>query len=409
MISQEKLTQARVSTRWGKWVLIVGIIFAAANLRAPLTSIGPIVEMIRQDTGMSSTATGMLTTLPLLAFAFFSPFAPKISRRIGLEYTLFGALLLLSIGIVLRSVPSVSLLFAGTALLGIAIAIGNVLLPSMIKQEFPYKVGLMTGVYAASMNLSAAIASGVSIPLTQGLGLGWRSALSVWALLAVVSIVLWIPQLRFRRQPSKNTLKIGESLWHSNLAWKVTLFMGLQSTVFYTVITWLPSILHEQGISQSEAGWLLSLTQFAGLLPTFIVPILAGRSSNQRWLVALTASFLIVGYLGLLGGLTSLAPLLVILIGIATGSAFSLATMFFVLRTHNAEQAAELSGMAQSVGYLLAAVGPILFGFIHDATGSWTIPLLILLVGAVLLFIIGMEAGSSKYVTASQQEKKSTV
>lgn len=409
MISQEKLTQARVSTRWGKWVLIVGIIFAAANLRAPLTSIGPIVEMIRQDTGMSSTATGMLTTLPLLAFAFFSPFAPKISRRIGLEYTLFGALLLLSIGIVLRSVPSVSLLFAGTALLGIAIAIGNVLLPSMIKQEFPYKVGLMTGVYAASMNLSAAIASGVSIPLTQGLGLGWRSALSVWAMLAVVSIVLWIPQLRFRRQPSKNTLKIGESLWHSNLAWKVTLFMGLQSTVFYTVITWLPSILHEQGISQSEAGWLLSLTQFAGLLPTFIVPILAGRSSNQRWLVALTASFLIVGYLGLLGGLTSLAPLLVILIGIATGSAFSLATMFFVLRTHNAEQAAELSGMAQSVGYLLAAVGPILFGFIHDATGSWTIPLLILLVGAVLLFIIGMEAGSSKYVTASQQEKKSTV
>ncbi|MFC3885686.1 CynX/NimT family MFS transporter [Bacillus songklensis] len=386
------------------WVLILGIIFAGANLRAPLTCVGPIIETIRQDTGMSNTLAGMLTTLPLLAFAFFSPLAPKIARRFGLEYTLFGALLLLAAGIILRSVPFLNMLFIGTALLGIAIAICNVLLPSLIKREFSNKVGIMTGTYSVSMNMWAAIASGVSIPITQGLGFGWRVALVCWVLLSVISIVFWIPQLRFHHQgtSSPNT---GGSLWHSGLAWKVTLFMGLQSTVFYAVITWLPAILHQQGISQSAAGWLLSLAQFASLPPTFIVPILAGRSSNQRGLVGFIVIFLLLGYIGLLSGITSLAPLYVILIGIAIGSAFGLATMFFVLRTHNAHQAAELSGMAQSAGYLLAAVGPTLFGLIHDMTHSWTIPILVLIAGAILLFIVGMGAGSNNYVTSTDSNK----
>lgn len=405
MLSKDNITHTPTSSRLGVWVLILGIVFAGANLRAPLTCVGPIIEMIRRDTGMSNTLAGMLTTLPLLAFAFFSPLAPKIARRFGLEYTLFGALLLLAAGIILRSVPFIDTLFIGTALLGIAIAVCNVLLPSMIKREFSNKVGIITGTYSVSMNMWAAIASGVSIPITQGLGFGWRVALVCWVLLSVVSIVFWIPQLRSHHQ-STNSPDTGGSLWHSGLAWKVTLFMGLQSTVFYAVITWLPSILHQQGISQSGAGWLLSLTQFASLPPTFIVPVLAGRSSNQRGLVSFTVIFLLLGYLGLLSGITSLAPLYVILIGIAIGSAFGLATMFFVLRTHNAHQAAELSGMAQSVGYLLAAVGPILFGFIHDMAHSWTIPLLILIVGAILLFIVGMEAGSNNYVTTLESNKR---
>lgn len=398
MISKNHITHTQTSSRFGIWVLILGIIFAAANLRAPLTSVGPIIETIRRDMGMSNTAAGMLTTLPLLAFALFSPFAPKIARRFGLEYTLFGALLLLGAGIMLRSIPLIQTLFMGTALLGIAIAICNVLLPGLIKREFSNRVGIMTGVYSVSMNMWAAIASGISIPITQGLGFGWRGALVCWVLLSIVSIVFWIPRLRLHHQPAMSPNK-GSSLWHSRLAWKVALFMGLQSTVFYVVITWLPSILHQQGLSQSEAGWLLSLTQFASLPATFVVPILAGRSSSQRGLVTFIVAFLLLGYIGLLSGITSFAPLYVILIGIAVGAAFGLATMFFVLRTHNAQQAAELSGMAQSVGYLLAAIGPTLFGFIHDVTGSWTIPLLILVAGAFLLFVVGMEAGSNQYVT----------
>jgi len=406
MISKGNITQKRVFAPMGIWVLLLGIIFAGANLRAPLTSVGPIIETIRQDTGMSHTLAGMLTTLPLLAFAFISPIAPKISRRFGLENTLFGALLLLVAGIIIRFVPYISTLFIGTAVLGIAIAVCNVLLPSLIKREFSNKVGIVTGIYAVSMNLWAAVASGITIPITEGLQLGWRGALASWVLLSVVSIVFWIPQLRVHRQ-SASSLDTGGTLWHSRLAWKVTLFMGLQSTAFYIVVTWLPSILHQQGISTSGAGWLLSLAQFASLPATLIVSILAGRFSNQRGLVGLSVIFLLLGYAGLFGGITSLAALSVILIGVGIGSAFGLATLFFVLRTQNAHQAAELSGMAQSIGYLLAAIGPTLFGFIHDVTDDWIIPQLILVLGACGLFIVGMEAGSSRFVTTLENNYRS--
>ncbi|MFP3123618.1 MFS transporter [Ectobacillus funiculus] len=402
MHSKHTVAKAHSSSRLRTWILIIGIICAAANLRSPLTGVGPILEFIQSDTGMSNTLAGMLTTLPLLAFAFFSPLAPKIARNIGMGYTLFGALLLLAVGIILRSVPVTGTLFIGTALIGIAIAICNVLLPSLIKQEFPYKVGLMTGVYSASMNMWAAIASGISIPLTQGLGFGWRISLACWILLSLISIAVWIPQLRTHKRRN-SSVHTKESLWHSKLAWNVTMFMGLQSVVFYSVVTWLPAILHQQGVSQSAAGWLLSLAQLASLPPTFIVPIMASRSSNQRGLVGFIVAVLLLGYIGLLSGATAFVPLYVILLGIGTGSGFGLATMFFTLRTRNAHEAAELSGMAQSVGYLLAAAGPILFGFVHDLTHNWTIPLLILVAAAILLFIFGMGAASSNYVTSTKR------
>ncbi|PLT35425.1 MFS transporter [Bacillus sp. V5-8f] len=402
MIAKEKLSDSRVTSRVSIIVLILGIVFAAANLRAPITGVGPIIDTIRQDMGLSSTLAGMLTTIPLLAFAIISPIAPKIASRFGLETTIFGAMFLLTAGILLRYVTYIHTLFLGTALIGIAIAVCNVLLPGLVKQAFPEKVGLMTGTYSLSMNLWAAIASGVSIPISQGLGLGWQNALVCWIFLSIIAILFWIPQIRFSNRPGNSIKRSGPSLWHSSLAWKVALFMGLQSTVFYTVITWLPSILHSQGISHSAAGWLLSLTQFVSLPATFIVPILAARFSSQRGLVMIIVLCLIFGYIGLLSGITWLAPLFVMLIGIFLGAAFSLATMFFVLRTHNAQQAAELSGMAQSIGYLLAAIGPALFGFIHDITHSWTIPLVILCAGAVPLFIMGMEAGSAKYVTGDE-------
>lgn len=402
MSSKKQMLHDQAVSKPGLWLLILGIIFAGANLRAPLTCVGPIIEIIRNHTGMSNTLAGMLTTLPLLAFALISPIAPRLARRFGLEHTLFGALLLLGAGILLRSVPYTDALFSGTVLLGVAIAVCNVLLPSLIKREFPNKVGLMTGTYSVSMNMWAAIASGVSIPITKGLGYGWRFALVCWALISLVSIIVWIPQL-LQKQHVPNSSSSGTGLWGSGLAWKVTLFMGLQSTVFYAIITWLPVILHQQGINPTKAGWLLSLTQFASLPPTFIVPILAGRSANQRKLVTFTVIFLLLGYAGILSGVTVLAPIYVILIGIAIGSGFGLATMFFVLRTHNAQQAAELSGMAQSVGYLLAAVGPALFGYLHDQTHSWNIPLILLAVAAVLLYIVGMGAGSNRFVSAENE------
>lgn len=405
MITKNKITHAHASSSLGVSLLILGIIFAAANLRAPLTSVGPIIDLIQAELNLSNASAGMLTTIPLLAFAAVSPLAPKIARRFGTEYTLFAAMIFLAAGIALRYVPSLETLFIGTGLLGTAIAVCNVLLPGLVKREFPKKVGIMTGTYSLSMNLWAAIASGISIPISQGFGQGWRSSLVCWILLSLVSLILWLPQLRSSTKPTSVHEK-GDSVWKSGLAWKVALFMGLQSTVFYTVITWFPSILHEQGLSHSAAGWLLSLAQFVSLPASFLIPIWAGRLAHQRGLVGLIVLCLLLTYTGLLSGNPTFAPFCAVLVGIALGAAFSLATMFFVLRTQNAHQASELSGMAQSIGYLLAAVGPAFFGLLHDVTHSWTIPLIILCIAAILLLIVGMEAGSNKFVTITDNRKK---
>ncbi|NOU92414.1 MFS transporter [Paenibacillus sp. LMG 31456] len=395
--------ESKAAPKAGIGLLIIGIIFIGATLRAPLTSIGPLIASIRDSLGISNTIAGTLTTVPLLAFAVLSPFAPKLSRRFGMELVLLASLFLLTLGIVLRSLAGVGALFTGTILLGLSIAVCNVLLPSFIKNKFPTRIGVMTGLYAVSMNLCGGIASGVSAPISSVMGLGWKGALGSWGILSFIALLLWIPQMRSHRKPA-NTISLEKqtesiSIWRSRLAWKVTFYMGLQSLIFYTVIAWLPVILQEQGLSSSSAGWMLSLMQFAVLPFTFIVPIIAGYMKNQRLLVVITALLFTGGISGVLYGSTALIPLWVIMIGIAAGMAFSLAMMFFSLRTHNTQQAAELSGMAQSFGYLLAAVGPTLFGLIHDAANSWTIPLLMLIVASVLIFIFGMGAGKNEYVT----------
>ncbi|OZI10183.1 MFS transporter [Bacillaceae bacterium SAS-127] len=400
--AMKQLDPSRATVQQGTWLLLIGIILLGANLRAPLTSVGPLVASIRDSLHLSNTSAGALTTVPLLAFAFLSPFAPKLSQRFGLERTLFASLLLLTFGIAIRSTGGMTTLFTGTILLGLAISVSNVLLPSLIKRDFAKNIGVMTGIYAVSMNLCGAIATGVSVPLSSLLGLGWRGALGCWGILSLLAIFFWIPQLKQRSKATTNIqTTISEkpiNLWRSRLAWQVTFFMGLQSLIFYTVITWLPEILKEQGLHANEAGWMLSIMQFALLPFTFIVPIWAGRLQSQRLLVALTAGLFLSGLCGILYGSPQLTLLWVILIGIGGGFAFSLAMMFFSLRTQSTQEAAELSGMAQSLGYLLAATGPVLFGWLHDITHSWTIPLLMLMVVSIFIFISGMGAGKKGYV-----------
>ncbi|QDQ02965.1 MFS transporter [Lysinibacillus fusiformis] len=384
------------------WVIIVGIIFVATNLRAPLTSVGPLVGVIRDNLHLSNTLAGMITTLPLLAFALFSPFVPRLGRKFSMEFLILISVIFLMIGIILRSLSGVATLYVGTAILGLAIAICNVLLPGLIKREFPTQMGLMTGVYSISMNLFGAMASGLSVPIAVSLGFGWQGALGVWGILSFVAILLWLPQMKRMkgRTTSVPNQKVdgGVNLWRSALAWQVTLFMGLQSMVFYVLITWLPEILKQQGISSDQSGWLLSIMQLALLPITFIVPIIAGRMSSQRSLVTIASILLLTGTLGLLYGSLNFIVLWVILLGIGGGCAFGLSMMFFGLRTVNAHQAADLSGMAQSVGYLLAATGPTLFGYLHDVTNSWTFPLLLLVCASVLLFIFGLGAARNRQI-----------
>ncbi|RRN70866.1 MFS transporter [Peribacillus simplex] len=401
--NQLEQTKMDIKPRLG--LLIIGIILLGANLRAPLTSVGPLVTSIRDNLGISNTLSGSLTTLPLLSFALLSPFAPRIARRFGMELTLFLSLILLTIGIGIRSIDGVLTLLIGTILIGLAIAMGNVLLPSLIKHNFARNIGLMTGTYAVSMNLCGAIGSGISIPIASS-GLGWAGALGCWGILSLITVFFWMPQLRrpFKSEKDVQTAhKVKNiNLWRSGLAWQITFFMGLQSFIFYTVITWMPEILEQKGLNADEAGWMLSIMQLAVIPITFIVPILAGRLQSQRLLVVPPVIFLIAGIFGILYGSTIFIPVCMILIGIGVGTIFSLSMMFFSLRTQSTHEATELSGMAQSFGYLLAAIGPVLFGLLHDVTHSWTIPLFMLVVISALIFIVGMRAGKNEYVTTNE-------
>lgn len=383
------------------WMLFIGIILVGANLRAPLTSVGSLISLIRDDLGISHTVAGTITTLPLLAFAFLSPFAPKIAKRIGMERTIFLSLLVLLIGVISRSLFGTSFLFVGTIFIGLAIAFGNVLMPGFIKINFPLKVGLVMGCYSVAMNVFGALASGLSVPISSIQGIGWKGSLAIWAILVFIALLFWLPQLQKKEKLTNNTntpLKKGRSIWRSSLAWYITLFMGLQSLIFYTLITWLPDILQIHGYNPNEAGWMLFLMQFALIPITFIMPVIAERMRNQKLLGGITAGFFIVGIAGLLLGHQALIPIAVIMIGMASGSAFSLCMMFFSLRTSDGQQAAEMSGMAQSFGYLLAAIGPTLFGALHDISGGWELPLIMLISLAGIIFVVAIAAGKDRLI-----------
>ncbi len=354
-------------------LLIIGIIFIAFNLRPSLTAIGPLIGDIRFSTGITNTAAGFLTTLPLLAFAFLSPLAPKIGRKLGNETTIFIGLILITGGILFRSTGMVLALFAGTLLLGLGIAIGNVLVPAIIKNSFPLKIGFMTGLFTASMGVMAALASGISYPIAANLQIGWEKTLAIWAFFAAATILVWLPQLRkqFTTVKPSKSVTINSSIWRSRLAWKVTLFMGFQSCIFYSIIAWLPEILVSRGTDIATAGWMLSLLQFAGIPASFIIPVLADRLPHQKWLVVAIGSLYLIGFTGLIsGGGTVILTLCILFMGIAQGAGISLALTLFGLRSENATQAASLSGMAQSFGYFLAALGPIAFGLLDCSAGS---------------------------------------
>ncbi|MFE8700614.1 CynX/NimT family MFS transporter [Cytobacillus sp. FJAT-54145] len=383
-------------------LLLIGIIFVAFNLRPSITSVGPVIRFIREDTGISNSLVGLLTTLPLVAFALLSPLAPKIAKKLGMERTVLVALFVLAIGIFIRSIDFLILLFVGTGLMGIGIAICNVLLPGIVKQNFPTKVGMMTGLYTVSLAICAGIAPGISVPLSQSLGMGWKASLGVWVFPVVVAIVIWIPQIIKKnsgRQKTRLTVTNGDSLWKSPLAWQVTLFMGLQSTVYFCFVAWLPEILSGHGISMTTAGWMVSLLQFSGLPVNILIPILADRLPNQRALAFWIGTVCCLGLLGiLLGGNMIILTASIILIGASTGAALSLALTLIGLRSASSSQASDLSGMAQSIGYLLAALGPIVLGVLFDVLQSWTLPLVLLIVISIVMTMAGVGAGRNEFV-----------
>ena len=404
MTKRTSATAESGRSRLRKLILVLGIVLLAANLRPALTGVAPLIGQIRADTGLSNGVAGLLTTLPLLAFGLLSPIAPRVARRFGMERMLLASLLVLAAGILLRWAEAVAALFLGTVVLGSAIAVANVLLPSLVKREFPGRAGLMTSVYSTSLGISAAFAAGVSVPLAEVAGIGWRGALAVWAVPALLAGVAWLPQLGRNDYPegpsARSSIGVGD-LWRSPLAWQVTLFMGLQSLAYYVTLTWLPEFLQAEGMGAARAGWMLGLSQAVAIVTMFLAPMIAERRPSQRGVVVVAVGISGVGALGLLVAGSTASTLWVVLLGLGQGASFSLALTFFALRSPDPGHAAALSGMAQSVGYLLAAGGPFLFGVMRDVTGTWKVPLALLLTVTVCLLIAGIGAARDAHVDAS--------
>ncbi|TLP75708.1 CynX/NimT family MFS transporter [Maribacter sp. ACAM166] len=382
------------------YLLIVGIIFIAVNLRPALASVGPLIEEIRSSTGLSNTLLGLLTTLPLIAFGVVSTLTPLFTKRFGIGGTLLGAMILLTLGIALRYIEWIPALYLGTFLLGIGIAFGNVLLPSLTKRNFSENSGFITSMYSSIMSVGAATAAGLSVPLADNLNLGWRGSLVVWGLVSFVAIFVWMPQVgKLTKTSSNRSFSVAmKKLVKSKLAWKVALFMGLQSMVFYIILAWLPVILQSRGYDAAFAGWMLSLSQATGIIGSICIPYLAGKLKNQRGIVVVLILLELISLTGLLLPQFGLVAMWISLLGIVLGGTFGLALLFLVLRSRDTEGATELSGMAQSIGYLVAATGPMLFGGIFDLTGNWDYALMSLFIIAVLKLYMGLGAGKAETV-----------
>ncbi len=385
-------------------LLIAAIILVAFNLRPAITSVGPIIDLLRESLSLSNFSIGILTSLPLIAFGIMSPIVPKISIRYTNEVTLIAGMIILVIGLIIRSIPFVPLLFIGTILIGIGIAIANVLLPGVIKERFPDQVPLMTSVYTTAMSLFAALASGVSLPIAVGLDLGWESALGIWIFPALIAIGLWIYFVKYRTSADDVQMYYVKAndlnMWRSPLAWQVAIFFGLQAFSYNALMTWLPEILVDYGTTNRTAGWMLSFNQVVGLPASLLIPIIAGKFKSQRSIIFILCILAFCGYMGLLNGEGhSVMMVSVALLGFAYGGLFPLSLVFLGLRAKTALEAGRLSGMAQAVGYLLAAVGPILLGTLLDLTGAWTYSIYTLLIVTILTALIGLGAGRDRVVS----------
>ncbi|GMQ25939.1 CynX/NimT family MFS transporter [Algoriphagus sp. oki45] len=387
-----------MSNTTSKALLILGIILISINLRTSIASVGPLIPFIREDLGISNGLAGFLTTLSLITFALFSLFAPAIGKRLGLGRAIFAGIALLSVGVVIRVLGGIELLYFGTALTGIGIVIANVLMIPFFKARLPEKIGLFTAILSTGMSLFAAIASGVSVPLSQELGLGWRGSLASWVGLMILALVVWIPQLSSRINPRRTSVLTGKNVWKSKLAWQVTLFMGAQSVMYFTMITWLPDMFIARGMSASKAGLALSYLQLISLIGTFFIPGLLMKLKEQSRVILIVGLGYLLGYSALFLHQEWITFLALTIIGIGSGASLSIAYTLISLRTADDLTTSRLSGMVQSAGYVLAALGPLVFGISLDLFSNWNLLIGFLLVMTIQFIYFGLPAGRDRKI-----------
>ncbi|UVL73689.1 CynX/NimT family MFS transporter [Pseudomonas protegens] len=384
------------------WLLLLGLILVALNLRPALSSMAPLLSDVSQHLGLSAAKGGLLTTLPVLCLGLFAPLAPLLARRFGAERVVLGILMTLALGIVLRSSFGEVGVFAGSILAGASIGVIGVLLPGIVKRDFARHAGTMTGVYTMALCLGAAMAAGATVPLSQHFGGSWAMGLGFWVVPALVAALFWLPQVGHKHGAHHVAFRV-RGLLRDRLAWQVTLYMGLQSSLAYIVFGWLPSILIGRGLTPTQAGLVLSGSVIVQLASSLAAPWLATRGKDQRLAIVIVMLMTLGGLFGCLyapiEGLWGWA----VLLGLGQGGTFSLALTLIVLRSRDPHVAANLSSMAQGIGYTLASMGPFAVGLVHDWTGGWNAVGWIFAVLGCGAIIAGLGAGRSLHVQVQSE------
>ncbi|MGB3414636.1 MAG: MFS transporter [Microbacteriaceae bacterium] len=375
------------------FVLSAMVFLVALNLRPALTAVGPIIDQIGAELSLGEGALGVLGSLPLLAFFVFSPFVHRLSKRIGTDGSIIIALLLMASGIVIRSYTGDIGLWLGTVIIGAAIAIGNVLVPVLVKKDFPAHISRATSVYSACISGSAAIASVLAVPIASASS--WRDALAFWAIPAVLVALIWIPKTRFskplvsarasKHEPSTN-------VWKQPLAWMLTIFMGLQAGNFYIIVNWFPSIEMDRGIPAELTGVHMFVYLIAAIIGGLLLPQLVNRGKDQVIATIAASAPMPIAVVGFLA-IPDFTVFWLILAGLSSGASLAIALALVSFRGRTELETTKLSGMVQSLGYLLAAAGPAIAGMLTEASQSWTLALLFLLGLSLIQIVIGFWCG----------------
>ena len=385
-------------TRWQRVLVLVGIVVLGFNLRPAAVSVGPVLDEIRRTLGMSGTTAGILTTLPVLAFAAFGALAPELARRAGVHRVTLVSLVAVVVGLGTRARTDqiwLFLLMSFVALAGMATA--NVLLPSLVRLHFPTRVGLITSLYTTSMAIGLTAASVLTVPISEQLG-SWRWGLLTWAVTAVVAALPWLGLVRHDRSlaATPNTVRLRE-VARTRLGWAMAMFFGLQSLQAYSIFGWFAQVYRDAGFSATTAGLLLGVITAMSIPLSFVIPSLAARLHSQTWLILALGACYPVGYIGLILAPAEGAWLWAVMVGIGA-SIFPLVLTLIALRARTSEGTAALSGFTQSVGYLIAAVGPLGIGVLYDATGGWTVPLSVMCVLVLGQVAAGLLVARPSYI-----------
>lgn len=373
------------------WMNVAVVLFVAANLRAPFTAIGPVLNEMSTVLNLTNVQASLLTSIPLLMFAGFSMWISHLSAKNNTSKMLLLGMIVMFLGSLFRVYGNVSMLMIGSVFIGLGICVGNVVVPGYIKKNLSNHIGLMTGMFALFMNLVAAFASGLSVDIGKWTHWAWKGSIGIWSILELAAIIILMLELMFIYKGNTTVPKDNSSstfkMYRSRLAWQISVFMGLQSVIYYSLVAWLPAVLISYGMSDAETGWVLFAFQMSALPFSFLGPVIANKMKDQRKLIYFVSLLLFVSMIMFVIDKIRFAYIAAILIGASNGFAFSMCLLFFSIRTQSVANAVKLSGMAQSIGYLIAAFGPMVFGGLRKFDKSWDLSLyFIVLIGILILY-----------------------